>query len=135
MLGIYENQRLIKSYESEEKADRFVPKILQVLLKDFEFSSLIYANGPGSFMGIKISYVSLRTLSLVKNIPLFAVSAFELNGFKPISANKNLCFVWKDSKIVLERNTPAEFFLPKNLQELNLKNDNLPFYFLDAVIG
>ncbi|MCH5336237.1 MAG: tRNA threonylcarbamoyladenosine biosynthesis protein TsaB [Campylobacter sp.] len=135
MLGIYENQELIKSYESEEKADEFVPKILQILLKEFEFSSLVYANGPGSFMGIKISYVSLKTLSLVKNIPLFAVSAFELNGFKPISANKNLCFVWKDSKIILEKNTPANFFLPQNLQELNLKNDNLPFYFLDAVIG
>ena len=90
MLGIYEGEKLIKSYESEEKADEFVPKILQILLKEFEFSRLIYANGPGSFMGIKISYVSLKTLSLVKNIPLFAVSAFELNGFKPISANKNL---------------------------------------------
>ena len=79
--------------------------------------------------------MSLKTLSLVKNIPLFAVSAFELNGFKPISANKNLCFIYKNGEIVLEKNTPAKFFLPKNLQELNLKNDNLPFYFLDAVIG
>ena len=135
MLGIYEGEKLIKSYESGEKADEFVPKILQILLKEFEFSRLIYANGPGSFMGIKISYVSLKTLSLVKNIPLFAVSAFELNGFKPISANKNLCFIYKNGEIVLEKNTPAKFFLPKNLQELNLKNDNLPFYFLDAVIG
>ncbi|EIB5296499.1 tRNA threonylcarbamoyladenosine biosynthesis protein TsaB, partial [Campylobacter jejuni] len=25
------------------------------------------------------------------------------------------------------------FFLPKNLQELKLNNDNLPFYFLDAI--
>ncbi|EAH6452124.1 tRNA threonylcarbamoyladenosine biosynthesis protein TsaB, partial [Campylobacter jejuni] len=24
-------------------------------------------------------------------------------------------------------------FLPKNLQELKLNNDNLPFYFLDAI--
>ena len=52
MLGIYEGEKLIKSYESEEKADEFVPKILQILLKEFEFSRLIYANGPGSFMGI-----------------------------------------------------------------------------------
>ncbi len=135
MLGIYEDKKLIKSFKSEEKADIFVPRILKVLLSEFEFSSLIYANGPGSFMGIKISFVCLKTLSLVKNIPLFAVSGFELNGFKPISANKNLCFVLKEGGILLEKNTPGAFFLPQNLQELNLKNDNIPFYFLDAVIG
>ena len=133
MLGIYEDERLIKSIISDEKASEFLPKILQNLLLEYEFNELIYANGPGSFMGIKISYVILKTLSIVKEIPLFAVSAFELNGFTPISANKNLCFVLKNEKINLEKSLAGEFFLPKNLQELNLKNDNLPFYFLDAI--
>jgi len=135
MLGIYEDDLLIKSYESEQKASEFVPKILKNLLKDYEFDALIYANGPGSYMGIKVSYVSLMTLSIVKNIPLFAVSAFELNNFQPISANRNFCFVYKDGEIVLEKNTPASFFLPQNLKKLKLNNDNLPFYFLDAIIG
>ncbi|EFP1179175.1 tRNA threonylcarbamoyladenosine biosynthesis protein TsaB, partial [Campylobacter jejuni] len=48
-------------------------------------------------------------------------------------ANKNFCFVYKEGEIYLEQNIPAEFFLPKNLQELKLNNDNLPFYFLDAI--
>lgn len=133
MIGIYQDDKLIKTYKSEEKASEFLPKILDELLKEYDFTSLIYVNGPGSYMGIKISYVSLSTLSIVKNIPLFAVSAFELNGYKPISANKNFCFVYKEGEICLERNIPAEFFLPKNLQELKLNNDNLPFYFLDAI--
>ncbi|MFQ6342955.1 tRNA threonylcarbamoyladenosine biosynthesis protein TsaB [Campylobacter sp. VTCC 70190] len=133
MIGIYGDDELVKSYTSEEKTSEFLPKILDELLKQYDFSSLIYANGPGSYMGIKISYVSLKTLSIVKDIPLFAVSAFELNGYKPISANKNFCFVYKQGAIVLEPNEPAEFFLPKNLQELKLNDDNLPFYFLNAI--
>ncbi|EFC31993.1 tRNA (adenosine(37)-N6)-threonylcarbamoyltransferase complex dimerization subunit type 1 TsaB [Campylobacter jejuni] len=133
MIGIYQDDKLVKTYESEEKASEFLPKILDKLLKQYDFTSLIYTNGPGSYMGIKISYVSLRTLSIVKDIPLFAVSAFELNDYKPISANKNFCFVYKEGEICLEQNTPAKFFLPKNLQELKLNNDNLPFYFLDVI--
>ncbi len=133
MIGIYQDDRLVETYTSEEKASEFLPKILFELLKKYDFSDLIYANGPGSYMGIKISYVTLKTLSIVKNIPLLAVNAFELNGYGPISANKNFCFVYKESEIVLEQNTPAEFFLPESLKDLKLNNDNLPFYFLDAI--
>ncbi|HEB7543727.1 TPA: tRNA threonylcarbamoyladenosine biosynthesis protein TsaB [Campylobacter coli] len=133
MIGIYQDDKLVKSIESEEKTSEFVPKILKILLKEFSFDELIYANGPGSYMGIKISYVSLRTLSIVKNIPLFAISAFELNNNQPIAAHKNMCFVKKEDEIILEENTAGEFFLPPNLSKLNKKDDNLPFYFLSAI--
>ncbi|EDO7425659.1 tRNA threonylcarbamoyladenosine biosynthesis protein TsaB [Campylobacter coli] len=133
MIGIYQDDKLVKSIESEEKASEFVPKILKILLKEFSFDELIYANGPGSYMGIKISYVSLRTLGIVKNIPLFAISAFELNNNQPIAAHKNMCFVKKEDEIILEENTAGEFFLPPNLSKLNKKDDNLPFYFLSAI--
>lgn len=133
MIGIYQDDKLVKSIESEEKASEFAPKILKILLKEFSFDELIYANGPGSYMGIKISYVSLRTLSIVKNIPLFAISAFELNNNQPIAAHKNMCFVKKEDEIILEENTAGEFFLPPNLSKLNKKDDNLPFYFLSAI--
>lgn len=133
MIGIYQDDKLVKSIESEEKASEFVPKNLKILLKEFSFDELIYANGPGSYMGIKISYVSLRTLSIVKNIPLFAISAFELNNNQPIAAHKNMCFVKKEDEIILEENTAGEFFLPPNLSKLNKKDDNLPFYFLSAI--
>lgn len=133
MIGIYQDDKLVKNIESEEKASEFVSKILKILLKEFSFDELIYANGPGSYMGIKISYVSLRTLSIVKNIPLFAISAFELNNNQPIAAHKNMCFVKKEDEIILEENTAGEFFLPPNLSKLNKKDDNLPFYFLSAI--
>ncbi|KGI56593.1 glycoprotease [Campylobacter sp. MIT 97-5078] len=133
MLGIYEDEVLIKSVQSDERASEAVPILLQALLKKFEFSRLIYANGPGSYMGIKISFLSLKTLSIVKDIPLLAVSAFELNDFKPIRANKKLCFVYKKGEIILENTEAGEFFLPQSLQGLHLKKDNLPFYFLEAI--
>lgn len=133
MIGIYENNTLIKSLESKEQVSEFLPKALQDYLKDFDFEALIYANGPGSYMGIKISFLALKTLSISKDIPLFAVSAFELNHYKPIKANKNFCFVYDNGNISLAKAEAGEFFLPKNLQDLKLKQDNLPFYFLGAI--
>lgn len=52
MIGIYQDDKLIKTYKSEEKASEFLPKILDELLKEYDFTSLIYANGPGSYMGL-----------------------------------------------------------------------------------
>lgn len=133
LIGLYEDNALIKSYESEQKASEALPVLLEKILAEFELEKLIYANGPGSYMGIKISFLSLKTLSIVKNLPLFAVSAFELNDYTPIRANNNLCFVYDQGKISLQKASAGEFFLPKCLKELNLQSDNAPFYFLDAV--
>lgn len=133
LIGLYEDNTLIKSYENEQKASEALPVLLEEILAKFELEKLIYANGPGSYMGIKISFLSLKTLSIVKNLPLFAVSAFELNDYAPIRANNHLCFVYDKGKISLQKASAGEFFLPKCLKELNLQSDNAPFYFLDAV--
>ena len=132
-LGLYKDDTLVKCYESDEKASEFLPVILEQILAEFSLKRLIYANGPGSFMGIKISFVSLKTLSIVLNLPLFAVSAFELNDYAPIRANNALCFVDDKGQIALQKAVAGEFALPKTLKGLNLSSDNAPFYFLDAV--
>lgn len=134
-LGLYKDDVLLKIYESDEKASEFLPKILDEILREFTLSRLIYANGPGSYMGIKISFLALKTLSIVKEIPLFAVSAFELNGFKPIRANNNFCFILQNGEISLQKAEAGKFTLPKSLKKLNLSENNEPFYFLDAVWG
>ena len=133
LVGLYENDTLQKRFESKEKASEFLPVILNEILAEFSLERLIYANGPGSYMGIKISFVSLKTLSIVLGVPLFAVSAFELNDYKPIRANNDLCFVYENGEIVLKKALAGEFFLPKSLAGLNLSKKNEPFYFLDAV--
>ncbi|MCV3527211.1 tRNA threonylcarbamoyladenosine biosynthesis protein TsaB [Campylobacter lari] len=134
MLGIYENDVLIKTIESDLKVSEVLPKILQDLLLQYELEKLIYAHGPGSYMGIKISYVSFKTLAIVKNIPLKAISAFELNNNTPIAANKHLCFVKKDDdEIVLEKTQAGSFFMPQSLKGLKFSQENIPFYVLDAI--
>ncbi|ELF2320834.1 tRNA threonylcarbamoyladenosine biosynthesis protein TsaB [Campylobacter sp. IFREMER_LSEM_CL1846] len=134
MLGIYENDLLLNTIESDLKVSEVLPKILQELLSQYEFEKLIYVHGPGSYMGIKISYVSFETLAIVKNIPLKAISAFELNNNTPISANKHLCFVKKDNgEIILEKTQAGSFFMPQSLKGLNLSKENTPFYVLDAI--
>ncbi|AJC84091.1 N6-L-threonylcarbamoyladenine synthase, TsaB subunit [Campylobacter peloridis LMG 23910] len=134
MLGIYENERLLEIIESDLKISEVLPKILKDLLLKYELKELIYVHGPGSYMGIKISYVSLQTLAIIKNIPLRAVSAFELNNNTPIRANKHLCFVKnQNDEIILEKTQAGNFFMPQSLKDLNLSKENTPFYVLDAV--
>ena len=133
MIGLYEDDKLIREYKKEEKVSEALPILLDEILKGYKLKKLYYANGPGSYMGIKLSYLSLKTLSIVLKIPLFAVSAFELNGYKAISANKNFCFVYEEGKISLKKVASADFFLPQNLSSLKLEKDNLPFYFLDVI--
>ena len=133
MIGLYDNDVLIKQIKSEDKLSEALPVMLDEILKQYKLSRLVYANGPGSYMGIKISFLTLKTLSIVKDIPLFAISAFELNNFSPIKANKNLCFVYENNEILLKETKEGKFFMPDNLQKLKLNDDNLPFYFLDVI--
>ena len=135
LIGIYENGNLIKKFTSNEneKAGDFLITKFDEILKNYEIKSVIYANTPGSFMGIKLSYIILKTLSLTLNFPLFALSGFELNNFSPIRANKNLSFVYKNGEILLEKAEPMPLNLPQNLSNLNKNSDILPNYIIGAV--
>ncbi|RRD54774.1 glycoprotease [Campylobacter rectus] len=100
---------------------------------EFNLQKIIYANGPGSFMGVKVAYVVLKTISIVKECEFYAVSGFELNGGAPIRANKNLSFVDTPEGIKLQKAQAGEFCLPQNLAVLNLNLDTLPNYVIQAV--
>lgn len=132
-IGVYKDLDLLYSLTKGEKASKDLTPLLEMVLSRFTPTRLAYANGPGSYMGIKLSFISLKTISIIRDIPLFAISAFALNQGGPIRANKALCFVKKDGKIELECAKESEFFLPQKLDEKALSKDNLPFYFLPAV--
>lgn len=133
LLGIYENSNLIKTISSEQNASEFIPEILSKLQTEFKIENIIYSNGPGSFMGIKVAYIALRSYSIIKGIDLFAVSGFELNSYGAIRANNKLSFVLDGNKIILAKKEPSKFVLPQNLSKLNLTDDILPNYILSAV--
>lgn len=119
--------------EFQGQASEELIEILYSLEKKYKPNSIIYANGPGSFMGLKVAYVILKTYTIAKNIKFQAVSAFELNNFGPIRANKNFSFVYENGDINLKKVQAADFALPKKLNLLNLSDDTLPNYVIDAV--
>lgn len=86
-IGIYENNRLIETILSDEKSSDVLPLIFKELLNKYDVEKLFYANGPGSFMAIKVAYIFLKSLSILKKIPLFATDAFYFNK---ISLSKRL---------------------------------------------
>jgi tRNA A37 threonylcarbamoyladenosine modification protein TsaB len=135
-IGVYENKILIQTITSDEKSSDVLPKIFSELDKKYEIKTLIYANGPGSFMAIKIAYIFLRTLSILKNIPLYATDAFYFNENQPIKAIGKLFFVKISSEIVtqkLETAPEASFELPSVLDYSKLNTTATPFYGIGAV--
>lgn len=84
-------------------------------------------------MGTKVSYIILKTLSMVKGCEFYSVSGFELNENAPIRANKALSFVKQGDEILLKKAEVGEFALPLNLSILNLNLDTLPNYVIQAV--
>ncbi len=136
-IGLYHDSLLIKSYKSEDKTSDALPKLFDEILKTYTLEALYFAKGPGSFMAIKVTYIFLRTLSIVKNIPLFATEGFTFNDNHPIKATGALYFMKKDGKILTEKITPPQtrqdFTLPQTLEQHHFTDDIAPLYVLPAV--
>lgn len=136
LVGIYEKQKLIETIMSQEKSSEVLPKIYKELSEKYKIEKLFYANGPGSFMAIKIAYIFLKSMSILKKIPLFATDAFYFNQNQPIKAIGKLCFV----KISLEIKTQkfetvpeTEFKLPTLLEYNEYSIASAPLYCIGAV--
>ena len=136
LIGIYEDKKLIQTHESQEKSSDYLPTIFEELLETYEIKSLIYANGPGSFMAIKMSYLFLKSLEIIKGIKLFSALAFEFNDFSPIKALGKLYFHYENGEILtkpLGDVALKSMSLPKSLENKNFSTDTEPKYILPAV--
>ena len=135
-IGVYENNRLIDTIISDKKSSDILPVIYSDLLKKYNIDRLFYANGPGSFMAIKVAYLFLKSISILKNIPLFATDAFKFNNNAPIKAIGKLCFVKISSEIKtqkLEIVPEANFTLPDVLDYNEFTTNTTPLYMIGAV--
>jgi len=135
-IGIYEENRLMDTIESTDKSSDILPVIFKELFKLYEPQKLFFANGPGSFMAIKIAYIFLKSLSILKKIPLFATDAFYFNRNSPIKAIGKLYFV----KVALEIKTQKLetvpevcFTLPDVLDYNEFSTETAPLYMIGAV--
>ncbi|MBR8461906.1 glycoprotease [Campylobacter sp. faydin G-24] len=133
MIGLYKNGEKFDSIVSQEHVSEALVEVLDELNNKFNIQKIIYANTPGSFMGLKVAYVILKTFSIVKGCEFYAVSGFDLNDNAPIKANKFLSFVNSVDGVSLQKTKPKEFKLPLNLYSLKLNSDTLPNYVIQAV--
>ena len=136
-IGIYGSDGLLVE---QRKIDGYVSEILVEamlsVLEEYEVGEIVYVNGPGSRMGVKLAYVALKTVELLENIPLRACSAFELNGGSPIKAMGSLYFVKEKETIItkkLEGEVEERFDMPESVDEISIEESNLPDYRIPAV--
>ena len=86
IIGIYQNKKLVKKISVEGKTSQILPVQFEKIIKQYIIKNVLFANGPGSFMAIKITYIFLKSLSTVLNFQLFSQDAFFFNKNKPIKA-------------------------------------------------
>ncbi|MFT7859868.1 MAG: hypothetical protein ABXS93_02920 [Sulfurimonas sp.] len=136
LIGIYEDQKLIEVKSSEEKSSDILPSLFEDILQKYDLRALFYVNGPGSFMAIKVAYIFLKSLSVLKDIPLYAKDAFYFNNNQPIKAIGKLFFVKMQEDIKtekLETVPESSFKLPELLEYDDFNKEAAPLYKIAAV--
>ena len=138
LVGVYRDQKLIKSYQEQQKTSDILPIVFNKILNDFELEAIYMANGPGSFMAIKVGFVFLKTISIALKIPLFGCDGFYFNQNSPIKAVANRYFMKKNGKIVIDifdgdKKDIKDFKLPSILDKSIFKKEVEPLYVLPAV--
>ncbi len=136
-LGLYDGEgHRIRSWEEEGYVSDRLVETLNRLLDEERIERILYANGPGSYMGIKLAYITLRTLEMSRGIPFAAVSAFSLNGGQPLKAMGKLYFVKEKETIITrkyEERIPQSFGMPECLDSLEIQEERTPDYRIPAV--
>jgi len=136
LIGVYEDGVLIETIESDQKTSEVLLKILTELSTKYNYSRIVYTSGPGSYMAIKLTYITLRSLEILKDISFDACEAFELNGNNPIKAMGKLYFIKEKETIITKKFDEVleqRFSLPSMLSEVTILDNNKPLYILPAV--
>lgn len=136
LIGVYKDNLLIDKVESSKKTSEILLKILTNLYKKYNYSEIIYTNGPGSYMSIKLTYITLRSLEILRGIKFKGCNSFDLNKNKPIKAMGKLYFIKENNTIITKKFDEAQeqrFELASMLSEVTILDDNKPLYILPAV--
>ncbi len=138
LIGIYRDGTLEKIIEKDGKTSDILPNAVDNILQTTSIDEIIYVNGPGSYMSIKITYIFLKTLSITLNIPFMAISGFDVNNNSPIKAlGQKYFFLTRNKEIKMrfleENEVVNNFELPKKINYNLCILDTLPNYQLPAV--
>ncbi len=136
LIGVYKDGVLVKKIETKEKTSDILLKVLMDISKKYNYSSIIYTSGPGSYMAIKLTYITLRSLKILKDIKFYGCDAFSLNNQNPIKAMGKLYFIKEKETIITKKFDEAveqRFKLPSLLSDIVILDNNEPLYILPAV--
>jgi len=136
LIGVYKDGVLIENIKSKEKTSEILLKLLMKIGEKYEYSRVIYTSGPGSYMAIKLTYITLRSIEIIRGIEIVGCDAFSLNSKSPIKAMGKLYFVKEKDTIIIKKFDEAveqRFELPSMLSEVTILDDNKPLYILPAV--
>ncbi len=140
LIGIYEDDMLIETISKDGKTSDILPSLFDSMLSRYNIKEIFYVSGPGSYMAIKIAYIFLKTISIVHNIKLYALSGFDFNNNSPIKALGKKYFFRETNNLeeniiikFLEDSKVEEFFLPETIKNIKFSENTLPEYNLPAV--
>ncbi|WP_457593774.1 hypothetical protein [Hydrogenimonas sp.] len=134
--ALYENGRIVETFVKSGKSSEVLPPLLHEAVHRYRLRAIYYANGPGSFMAIKVTYVMAKTLSIALDIPLYGADAFLFNENRPIKAVGKSCFVKENGKISIRsdcRVEAAPFVPPPVLDRSLFSKECEPLYVLPPV--
>jgi tRNA A37 threonylcarbamoyladenosine modification protein TsaB len=137
-IGVYSDDILIETVQKDGKTSDVLPLMFANLLKKYKINNIVYLNGPGSYMAIKVAYIFLKTISIVNNISFQSSSAFNFNKNSPIKSLGKKYFIKDENsgEIIitnLENKKLVDFALPKKLNRDLFSDETLPNYHLPAV--
>ena len=136
MLGVYEEGKLIQAISSELKTSEILLPLIKECIDKYDISTIIYTRGPGSYMAIKLTYIILKTIEIIRGIKCVGCSGFALNGGEPIKAMGSLYFIKEKETIItkkFEQPVNVKFTLPQSIHDLELDEESTPDYILPAV--
>jgi len=136
LIGVYKDGVLVEKIETKEKTSDILLKVLMDISKKYDYSSIIYTSGPGSYMAIKLTYITLRSLEILKDIKFYGCDAFSLNNQNPIKAMGKLYFIKEKETIITKKFDEAveqRFKLPSLLSDVVILENSEPLYILPAV--
>ncbi len=87
-------------------------------------------------MAIKLTYIMLKTIEIMRDIKCVGCSGFALNNNQPIKAIGNLYFIKEKETIItkkFEQPVNVVFALPQSIQDLEIDEESTPEYILPAV--
>lgn len=137
LIGVYDNKQLIVEIKIDGLTSDELPVVFEKLLEKYNLKKVIYVNTPGSFMSIKIAYIFLKTLTMIKGIDFEAANGFLFNENSPIKALGKKYFINENGSVKVDFLPNickiSDFKLPKNIEDYSFNKDTLPIYNLPAV--